>query len=109
MVEELAPASEEVCNPRPLKEWVAEAHAPDQCPPCILPVGMAWYYEELNEHGQQPIAAELDLLKDTGNVDQVADFMDQVKGRVDPALRTRLLEYDCAMQSFHEGDPDVPE
>lgn len=83
---------------RPMKEWVAEDD-PDSCRPCVLPVAMSWYYEELNERGLADLAQELDTVKDTGDPDQVAEMLDSIKKRVDPEVKNRLLEFDCATQS----------
>jgi len=84
-------------NLRPMKEWVAEED-PDSCRPCVLPVAMSWYYEELTDRGLGDLAQELDTVKDTGDPDQVAEMLDSIKERVDPEVKNRLLEFDCATQ-----------
>jgi len=84
-------------NLRPMKEWVAEDD-PDSCRPCVLPVAMSWYHEELTERGLGDLAQELDAVKDTGDPDQVAEMLDSIKERVDPDVKNRLLEFDCSTQ-----------
>ncbi|KKL54353.1 hypothetical protein LCGC14_2266290 [marine sediment metagenome] len=85
-------------NLRPMEEWVTEDD-PDSCRPCVLPVAMSWYAEELRERGLNVLADEVDQAGRDGDVAGAARALDSVKERVDPDVKTRLLEFDCATQS----------
>lgn len=87
------------CNPVPLKQWMKEDDAPGkECRPCVLSVGMSWYHSELTERGLTDLAQELEGIKDTGDPEEVASVMDEIKDRVPDEVKTRLLEFDCSMQ-----------
>lgn len=94
------------CDPRPMGEWMKEDD-PDVCRPCVLPVTMSWYYNELNERGLETLAQELDQVKDTGDPQKVAETLDSIKERAGPDVAERLREFDCATQQFDPTEQDV--
>ena len=104
VVEDQEPVAGPVCDPVALKTWVeeeAQGGTPqgEMCRSCVLPVAMGWYFSELKDRGFGDLAGELDLLKDSGDVVKVAEFLDRVKAEVPESLRTRLKDFDCALQA----------
>jgi len=82
----------------PMEDWIGE-DAPF-CRPCILPVNISWYKDELKNRGMAELAGEIEKAQDTQDPAQVCKVMDEIKGKVPNDLRYRLLEFDCATQEF---------
>ncbi|MDD4874610.1 MAG: LAGLIDADG family homing endonuclease [Dehalococcoidales bacterium] len=80
----------------------------EECRTCILPVCMSWYYDELNEKGEKDWAAKLDVMRQTGIPLDVCKMLDEIKEKVNTELRERLLEFDCATQTFNKGE-EIPD
>ena len=90
---------EETCNPQPLLEWIQEAPDDDElCRPCILPVTVSWYDQELRERGLLTLAEELQQVQEAEEVEPLARFMDDLKERVPADVRDALRAYDCITQ-----------
>lgn len=98
------------CDPVPLARWIAEEQRKGElCRPCILPLGMAWYYTELRDKGLGDLADKLDRVKDSGDPGQVAALMDDLKAQVPEEVRARLRDFDCTMQVNVQVDELGPE
>ena len=82
----------------PMEDWIGEDAS--FCRPCILPVNISWYKDELKNRGMAELAGEIEKAQDTQDPVQVCKVMDEVKGKVPNDLRYRLLEFDCATQEF---------
>jgi hypothetical protein len=82
----------------PMEEWIGEDAS--FCRPCILPVNISWYKDELKARGLTDLAGKIEQAQDTQDPAQVCKVMDEVKGQVPNDLRYRLLEFDCATQEF---------
>jgi hypothetical protein len=91
-----------VCkNLMPMAEWVKiEEEDPNKCHECMIPIVVAWYFEELEERGEKELLDDLEVVQKKGNPIETAAALDQVKEQADPELRQRLLEFDCATQTF---------
>lgn len=100
------PSEAVTCDPIPLKQWIAEEAPGELCRPCVLPVGMAWYYGELRDKGLGDLADQLDRVKESGDPGQVAALMDELKAQVPEEVRSRLRDFDCAMQVNVQADPN---
>jgi hypothetical protein len=66
----------------------------------MIPIVVAWYFEELEERGEKELLDDLEVVQKKGNPIETAAALDQVKEQADPELRQRLLEFDCATQTF---------
>lgn len=90
-----------VCGDKLLSmtSWIS-GMTEEECRECELPVCMNWYYTELEEQGRKDLAEKLDVIRQTGVPLEVCKFLDLIKDQVTPELRERLLEFDCATQSF---------
>lgn len=91
----------EACaNVKPMTEWIELPEEDGTCRPCILPIALAWYTQELEEAGHHDLAAQLQEVEGIDNLTplQVAEKLDKIKDSVDSSLRTRLQELDCTVQ-----------
>ena len=93
-------------NLRPMADWLKEG-GEEACRPCLLPVTIAWYCDELKARGHPDLAAELETVRKSGDSSRVCETMDSIKERVPPELRERLEDFDCATQNFNPDE--VPE
>lgn len=85
-----------------MQQWI-ENRSPDgdeECTPCMLGLTSTWYEEELREHGREDIAQQLFEMRTKKDMDvhRIAQKLDEIKKEIDPALRCRLLDFDCATQ-----------
>lgn len=90
----------------PMKEWV-EGGTEEECRPCALAPVSQWYHSELVERGFGAAAEALAQLIEEGDPLAVCAKMDEVK-ELDPALKTRLLDFDCQAQAFSDEVLDAP-
>jgi len=88
-------------NLQPMEEWI-EGDT-NFCRPCILPVTIDWYRQELSERGHQELVEEIDKARMTEDPDATCKVMDAIKDRVPVDLRYRLMEFDCLTQE-HAAD-----
>lgn len=92
-------SQDETCNPQPLATWIqGEEEADELCRPCILPVVVSWYGQELRERGEVELAEGLTQVSEGGDVVQLALHMDMLKDRVPPEVATALRSFDCLVQ-----------
>ena len=73
------------------------------CRPCVLPVTIDWYRQELTERGHIELVEELDKARMTEDPDATCRVMDAIKERLPVDLRYRLMEFDCSTQE-HAAD-----
>ena len=85
-------------NLKPMRDWVSEDGP--ECRPCLLGPPTQWYVSELQERGQAEDAAKLAALATGSDPVTLCQEMDEIKARVGPELRSRLLDFDCATQNF---------
>jgi len=85
-------------NLQPMEKWLEEDVS--YCRPCILPVAIDWYHQELTEKGHADLAEELDRVRMTLDSSETCKVMDNIKDRVPVDLRHQLLDFDCATQEF---------
>jgi len=83
-------------NLQPLGTWIKGDTT--FCRPCILPVTIDWYRQELAERGQQDLVEEIDKARMTEDPEATCKAMDAIKDRVPVDLRYRLMEFDCSTQ-----------
>jgi hypothetical protein len=81
---------------QPMEQWVKEGS--DFCRPCILPVTIDWYRQELTERGHLELVEEIDKARMSEDPDATCRAMDAIKDRVPIDLKYRLLEFDCSTQ-----------
>ena len=77
------------------------------CRPCIMPVPIDWYQQELRERGQGDLADELERARMTEDPATVAQVMDSIKEKVNHDTRYRLMEFDCYTQEFAAEEDGV--
>jgi hypothetical protein len=87
---------------KPMKEWVGEEDPNGVCRECLLGPVLQWYREELDEKGHTVFVQELDELSKRAELIplQLCEEFDKIKGAVEEPLRERLLDFDCAAQSY---------
>lgn len=88
-------------NLQPLEVWIKGDTT--FCRPCILPVTIDWYRQELIERGHPELVEEIDKARMSEDPDAACRAMDAVKDRVPVDLRYRLMEFDCSTQE-HAAD-----
>ena len=86
---------------QPMEEWI-EGDT-NFCRPCILPVTIDWYRQELSERGHQELVEEIDKARMTEDPDATCKVMDAIKDKVPVDLKYRLMEFDCSTQE-HAAD-----
>lgn len=96
-------SKEDVCrNILPLVEWIKIVKVGEEiCRVCVLPLLVGWYRSELEETGNGDYGKKLSELVDKEDVvpEEVASELDNIKKDVkDEKLRSRLKEFDCAVQ-----------
>lgn len=84
-----------------MEEWI-EGDT-NFCRPCILPVTIDWYRQELSERGHQELVEEIDKARMTEDPDATCKVMDGIKDKVPVDLKYRLMEFDCSTQE-HAAD-----
>lgn len=91
-----APASQPLLT---MEKWVETGDpSADSCRPCALPVTLQWYAEELEKNGLSDLSAQIKDIGLTADPLTLAREMDRVKATVEPGLRSRLLDFDQAIQ-----------
>lgn len=93
-------------NLKPMADWVQKDDPSGLCHECILGPVVQWYTDELKAQGQSQLAQELNQVAtgDDSTYLEVCEKLDAIKKQTDEALRERLLEFDCAAQSFNPDD-----
>ena len=89
----------------PMKQWVEEDT--ELCRPCIMPVTIDWYHQELEKKGHHDLAEELTELRMTEDTVAVAELLDRIKETVPLDTRHQLMEFDCATQEFAAEEEGV--
>jgi hypothetical protein len=86
----------------PMKDWVEEEDPNGLCRECLLGPVLQWYRDELNEKGHTVFVEELDELSKQAELLplQLCEVFDKIKDAVEEPLRERLLDFDCAAQSY---------
>jgi hypothetical protein len=84
-----------------MAEWLANEDE-EHCHSCTLAITLPWYYEELEKLGDKNLIEELEVVQKTGIPVDIGEAMDTVKEKVPPEVKQRLLEFDCATQSFEQ-------
>jgi len=87
---------------KPMAEWVKEPDPRGICRECLLGPVLQWYHEELEAKGYSEQAHELEKLSRQAEELplQLCEQFDKIKGEVEESLRERLLDFDCATQSY---------
>jgi len=88
-------------NLESMEQWISEDTK--FCRPCVLPVTIDWYRQELTERGHIELVEELDKARMTEDPDATCRVMDAIKERLPVDLRYRLMEFDCSTQE-HAAD-----
>ena len=83
-------------NLESMEQWISEDTK--FCRPCVLPVTIDWYRQELTERGHIELVEELDKARMTEDPDATCKAMDAIKERLPVDLRYRLMEFDCSTQ-----------
>lgn len=86
----------------PMAEWL-EGGTEEECRPCLLPPVVQWYNEELKERGLTEEVSKLSAAVEEADPAGVARTLDEIREAAPEELKTRLLDFDCAAQTF-EGD-----
>jgi predicted GNAT family acetyltransferase len=82
-----------------MTEWAAGEDTAI-CRECMLTITIPWYFEELEALGDKELVDDLEKIQKEGDPLKVAAALDQIKEQVSPEVKQRLLEFDCASQSF---------
>lgn len=87
---------------KPMAEWVVEEDPRGICRECLLAPVLQWYRDELKQRGHAEKALKLEeLAKKAEDLPlQVCKEFDKIKSEVEEPLRERLLDFDCAAQSY---------
>jgi hypothetical protein len=87
---------------KPMVEWVKEPDPRGICRECLLGPVLQWYHEELEARGYSEQAHKLEKLSRQAEELplQLCEEFDKIKGEVEESLRERLLDFDCAVQSY---------
>ena len=86
----------------PMAEWI-EGETEEECRSCLLPPVVQWYNEELKERGLTEEVNKLEASVEEADPAGIAKTLDEIREAAPEELRTRLLDFDCAAQTF-EGD-----
>lgn len=95
---------------KPMADWVQEGECilgpSELCHECILGPIVQWYTDELETRGHTQLAQELNQVAtgDDSTYLEICEKLDIIKKQADESLRERLLEFDCAAQTF---DPNA--
>lgn len=94
---------------KPMSEWVVETDPSGRCRECLLGPVLQWYRDELNEKGHPEHVNTLDNLtkKEELLPLQLCEAFDKIKDEVEAPLRERLLDFDCAVQSYKPEDDSI--
>lgn len=90
---------------QPMAKWVQVADG-GSCRPCVIAPVVQWYFTELKERGNEPLAQRLEAkVNETDDehpeeVVQLCEELDLIKQEVDPDTRLRLMDFDCEIQSM---------
>ncbi len=91
----------------PMAEWVQkENDDPARCNPCMLAPVLQWYRETLKEAGLIDRAANLEKLVSEAEPLTICKELDNIKKDVEAPLRERLMDFDCAIQSYTPDDEE---
>jgi len=87
---------------KPMAAWIAEEDPQGVCRECLLGPVLQWYREELETKGHSEKSSDLGKIAETPEVLplQLCQQFDKIKGEVEGPLRERLLDFDCAVQSY---------
>jgi len=87
---------------KPMAEWVSEEDPRGICRECLLAPVIQWYHEELEARGYSEQAQKLEKLSRQAEELplQLCEEFDKIKSEVEGSLRERLLDFDCAVQSY---------
>jgi len=91
---------------QPMATWVQEEDPKGICRECLLGPVLQWYRETLNEKGHSNLTDELNKIARAAEVLplQLCEEFDKIKVEVEESLRERLLEFDCAAQTYNPDD-----
>jgi len=100
------------CPESSMEEWMRQEDPhkddPGYCRPCRLGVTAQWYFSELNEHGHEGLAENIEKIATNGEDPEMpltlCKEFDRIKKVVEEPLRERLKDFDCATQSFNPDD-----
>jgi len=95
----LSPNGTACTDLKSMTEWAA-GEDETKCRECMLTITVPWYYEELEAQGEKELAEDMQKVQQEGDPVKVAAALDQIKEQVKPEVKQRLLEFDCASQSF---------
>jgi hypothetical protein len=85
---------------KPMAKWVEEEDKNGLCHECLLGPVVQWYRDTLQENKKESLAIELSELTEEGTPLQICERLDTIKGEVEESLRERLLDFDCAAQTY---------
>ncbi len=106
-IQPATPQSEKKCpvDLKPMADWVGE-NDPKVCRPCMLAPVVQWYAEELRAAGKTGLALKLEEQANTEEPLTLCRELDTIKEQAEEPLRERLLDFDCAAQTFKEDEDD---
>ena len=87
---------------KPMAAWIKEEDPQGVCRECLLGPVLQWYQEELKTKGHSEKSSDLAKIAEAPEVLplQICQQFDKIKGEVEEPLRERLLDFDCAVQSY---------
>jgi len=88
---------------KPMAEWIEGEDPTGFCRECILGPIVQWYTGELEAHGNPQLAHALNQVAtgDDSTYLEICEKLDDIKKEADESLKERLLEFDCAAQTFN--------
>lgn len=88
---------------KPMADWVEEEDPTGFCRECVVGPVVQWYTDELETRGQTTLAQELNEVAtgDDSTYSEICEKLDNIKKQADKSLKDRLLEFDCAAQTFN--------
>jgi len=112
LTQEEAQEEKPQCPMYSMEEWMSQEDPheddPSYCRPCRLGVTTQWYFSELNEHGHENLAENIEKIafneEDPEMPLTLCKEFDRIKSVVEEPLRERLKDFDCATQSFNPDD-----
>jgi hypothetical protein len=91
---------------KPMADWVVEEDPQGICRECLLAPPLQWYRDELESRGLISLAKGLeDIAREAETFPlKLCQEFDRIKGAVEEPLRERLLDFDCAVQTWQPDD-----
>ena len=97
--------TENACaNTQPMSEWIKGDQNDRQCRSCLLGPVVQWYSDTLKENDKEEEAARLEGLAEKPELtpEELCSTLDAIKEKATAELRSRLLDFDCAAQTYQD-------